>query len=135
MGVQRSVASRNAQLDAFEATVGTTPLLRIYSGTVPANVAAAATGTLLAEITLPSDWMDAASGGTKSKSGTWSELTASASDDAGYYRIYDSTGTTCHEQGECTDTAGTGPMKLSSITITAGFPVTVATYVITAGNP
>jgi hypothetical protein len=134
MAVQRSVDARNAALDSFETTVGTTPLLRIYSGSMPANAAAAATGDLLCEITLPSDWLSAASSGTKSKSGTWAELTADDDGTAGYYRIYESTGTTCHEQGECTDTGGAGPMKLSSTTIVAGQPVTIATYVITAGN-
>lgn len=134
MAVQRSVASRNAQLDAFETTVGTTPLLRIYSGAMPADCATAASGTLLAEMTLPSDWLAAASSGSKAKSGTWSDATANATGTAGYYRIYDSTGTTCHEQGECTDTAGAGPMKLSSTSIVSGEPVTIATYTITAGN-
>lgn len=134
MGVQRSVAARNAQLDAFEVVVGTDPLLRIYSGSMPANCAAAATGTLLMEATLPTDWLAAASSGSKAKAGTWSDGAANASGTAGYYRIYDNTGTTCHEQGECTDTGGAGPMKLSSTAIVAGEPVTIATYAITAGN-
>ena len=72
MAVQRSVAARNAALDAFETTVGTAPLLRIYSGSMPANCATAASGTLLMEATLPSDWLAAASSGSKAKSGTWS---------------------------------------------------------------
>lgn len=134
MAVQRSVAARNAALDAFETTVGTAPLLRIYSGSMPANCATAASGTLLMEATLPSDWLAAASSGSKAKSGTWSDSAANASGIAGYYRVYDSTGTTCHEQGECTDTGGAGPMKLSSTSIVSGEPVTIATYTITAGN-
>jgi hypothetical protein len=78
--------------------------------------------------------MAAASGGTKAKSGTWEDLLANATNTAGYFRIYDSTGTTCHMQGECTDTAGAGPMKLSSTAIVSGEPVTVATFVLTDGN-
>ena len=78
MAVQRSVTARNAALDAFETAVGTAPLLRIYSGSMPANAAASATGTLLAEMTLPSDWLAAASSGSKSKSGTWTDATANA---------------------------------------------------------
>jgi hypothetical protein len=133
MGLQYSVDVRDARLDAIESEIGTAPILRIYSGSMPADCAAAATGTLLAEMTLPSDWMDAASSGSKVKAGTWS---ANAVDDgtAGYFRIYDSTGTDCGMQGECTDTAGAGPMKLSTTTITDGEPVTVATFTITGGN-
>ena len=73
MALQYSVTVRNAQLDAVETTVGTAPLLRIYSGSAPANCAAAASGTLLAEATLPSDWMAAASSGSKALSGTWQD--------------------------------------------------------------
>lgn len=134
MGLQYSVAVNNARLDAIETTIGASPILRILSGAMPANCAAAETGTILAEMTLPSDWLAAASGGTKSKSGTWSDLTANATGTAGYYRIYNSAGTVCGEQGECTDTAGAGPMKLSTTSIVAGEPVTVATYTKTAGN-
>ena len=40
MALQYSVTVRNAQLDAVETTVGTAPLLRIYSGSAPANCSA-----------------------------------------------------------------------------------------------
>jgi ABC-type Fe2+-enterobactin transport system substrate-binding protein len=43
--------------------------LRIFSGSIPANCAAADAGTLLATITLPSDWLAAASGTTKVNTG------------------------------------------------------------------
>lgn len=100
---QFSVTVRDARLDVIESTIGTAPLLRIYSGTPPANAAAALSGnTLLAEITLPSDWMAAASGGSKAKSGTWTDSSANNSGTATFYRIYDSGGTTCHEQGTVT---------------------------------
>lgn len=52
-----SVAVRNAMLDAYESTIGTAPLLRFYSGAMPATAADTTTGTLLASITLPSDWL------------------------------------------------------------------------------
>lgn len=72
MALQYSVAVNNARLDAIESTIGTSAKLRIYTGSAPANAAAAATGTLLIEIALPSDWMAAASSASKSKAGTWS---------------------------------------------------------------
>ena len=55
MAVQFSTAVRNAWLDTTESTIGTSPKLQIRTGAQPANCAAAATGTLLAEITCPAD--------------------------------------------------------------------------------
>ena len=134
MALQYSTAVRDAQLDALETTVGTSAILRIYSGAMPANCATAASGTLLAEMTLPSDWMAAASGGTKAKSGTWSDASANAAGTAGYYRILDSTGTTCHVQGTVTLTSGGGDMELDNTNIAVGQTITVNTYTLTAGN-
>ena len=102
MTVQKSVAVNNARLDANETAVGTAPKLRFYSGAQPANCAAARTGTLLAELTLPSDWMNAASSGTKTKLGTWSGTGAAGAGGGtviGHYALMDSAGSTCHEQG------------------------------------
>lgn len=101
MALQYSVGVRNAQLDAVETTVGTSAILRIRSGSVPASCATADSGTVLATMNLPSDWMAAASSGSKSLSGTWQDTSADATGTAGHYRIYDSTGTTCHVQGTC----------------------------------
>lgn len=95
---QNSDTVRNARNDAWETAIGTGPLLRIRTGSQPANCAASRTGTVLVSMTLPSDWMGNSASGVKSKSGTWSG-TASASGTAGHYEIMDSTGTTCHEQG------------------------------------
>jgi hypothetical protein len=134
MTLQLSVAVRNDMLDAIEAEIGTGPVLRIFSGGMPANAAAASSGTLLAEMTLPADWLTAAASGVKSKDGIWSDLSANASGTAGYFRIFESTGTTCHIQGVCTDSAGAGPMKLSTTTVTATEPVTVASFTLTAPN-
>jgi len=134
MSIQRSVASRNAQLDAFETTVGTSPILEHRSGSPPANCAAADTGTLLASMTLPSDWLAAASGGQKAKSGTWQDLSANADGTVGHYRIKDSTGTTCHEQGTVTVTGGGGDMTVDDVTFVTGQSVTVTGYTLTAGN-
>lgn len=134
MALQYSVTVRNAQLDAVETTVGTAPLLRIYSGSAPANCAAAASGTLLAEATLPSDWMAAASNGSKALSGTWQDASANAAGTAGHWRLYDSGGTTCHAQGTVTATGGGGDMTLDNTSIASGQSVTITSFTITAGN-
>jgi hypothetical protein len=134
MALQYSVTVRNAQLDAVETTVGTAPLLRIYSGSAPANCAAAASGTLLAEATLPSDWMAAANSGSKALSGTWQDASANATGTAGHWRLYDSGGTTCHAQGTVTATGGGGDMTLDNTSIASAQSVTITSFTITAGN-
>lgn len=101
MSQQFSVAVRNAMLDIIEATTGTAARLRCYTGAPPANCAAAATGTLVIDMTLPSDWMNAAASGQKTLLGSWTASGAAVpgTGTVGYYRIWDSTVTTCHEQG------------------------------------
>jgi hypothetical protein len=133
MTLQRSVAVRDAQLNAVETAIGTTPKLQVRTGAQPANCAAADSGTLLCEIDLPSDWMAAAASGSKAKAGTWLG-TGVAAGDAGHYRIKDSTGTTCHEQGSITATAGGGDATMDNITVSVGMPVVVNSFAWTAGN-
>lgn len=134
MALQYSVSVRNAQLDALETTCGASAILRIRSGTVPANCAAADSGTVLATINLPSDWMAAASSGSKAKSGTWEDTSADATGTAGHWRLYASDGTTCHAQGTITATGGGGDMTLDNTSINSGQAVTVTSFTISAGN-
>lgn len=97
--MQFSIAVRNAMLDAIEATIGASAILKIRSGAPPADCATADSGTVLATLNLPADWMAAASGGSKAKSGTWEDASGDASGTAGHYRVYASNGTTCGSQG------------------------------------
>lgn len=134
MTLQYSVAVRNAKLDAVETTIAASAILKIRSGAVPANCATADSGTVLATLALPSDWMAAASGGSKAKSGTWSDATADAAGTAGHFRIYASDGTTCHAQGTITATGGGGDMTIDNTSIAAGQQVDVTGFTLTAGN-
>lgn len=131
MALQYSVAVNNARLDAVETTTGATAKLRIYTGAAPANCAAAATGTLLVDMTLPADWMAAASSGSKAKAGTWSG-TGVAAGTAGYFRIVDNAGTTAHIQGTCG--IGTGDLQLDNTNIAISQTVTVNTFTLNAAN-
>jgi len=134
MALQLSTTVRNARLDTIESTIGTAPLLRIYSGSMPADCATAASGTLLAEMTLPSDWLANAGSGQKAKSGTWQDSSANATGTAGYFRIYDSGGTTCHLQGTVTATGGGGDLTLDNTSIATAQSVTVSTFTLTDAN-
>lgn len=134
MALQYSVAVRNSKLDAVETAVGTSAVLKIRTGSAPANCAAADSGTVLATVTCPSDWMAAASGGTKALSGSWTDSSADASGTAAHFRLYASDGTTCHAQGTVTATGGGGDMTLDNVIFSAGQAFTVTTFTLTAGN-
>jgi hypothetical protein len=135
MTVQYSVGVRNARLDAVESTIGVSAILKIRTGAPPINCAAADSGSVLATVNLPSDWMAAAAAGAKSKSGTWQDLSADAAGTAGHFRIYDSGGVNCHMQGTCTITAGGGDMILDNTNFAVGQVFTVVNFILTAGNP
>jgi hypothetical protein len=134
MAFQFSTTVRNAWLDQIESTIGTAPILRIRSGTVPANCGTADAGTVLAEMTLPSDWLAAASGGSKALAGTWQDASANATGTAGHFRIYDSGGSTCHIQGTVTATGGGGDMTLDNTSINSAQQVNVTGFTLNAGG-
>jgi hypothetical protein len=132
MALQYSSAIYLARLDQIEVSAGTSPLLRIFSGAAPANCAAIDSGTLLATLTLPLDWMNAASGTTKTLLGSWTG-TASGGSAATptHFRIWNSGATVCHVQGTCG--IGTGDLQVNG-TITTGQTVTVTSFTVTAAN-
>ena len=134
MAVQLSTTVRNARLDVIETTIGTAPVMRIRTGAQPANCAAARTGTVLATLTLPSDWLAAASSGSKALSGTWQDLLADAAGTAAHFEIMDSTVTTCHMQGSVTATGGGGDLTITNTTIAINDPITVSTFSLTDAN-
>lgn len=134
MALQYSVAVRNARLDAVESTTGASAVLKIRTGAAPASCATADSGTVLASLSLPSDWMAAASGGTKVKSGTWEDTSADNTGTAAHFRLYASDGTTCHAQGTVTATGGGGDMTVDNVSFASGQAFTVTGFTLTAGN-
>lgn len=134
MALQYSTALRNAQLDAIETTIGVSAVLKIRTGAAPANVAAADSGTVLATLSLPADWMAAASSGSKSMSGTWQDASADNTGTAAHWRLYASDGTTCHAQGTVTAGGGGGDLTVDNVSFSAGQAFSVTSFTITAGN-
>lgn len=120
----------------IESLVGTSPKLQLRSGAPPANCAAVDTGTLLCEMTLPSDWLGAASAGAVSKSGTWSGTGATgiSPTNAGHFRVKDSAGTVCGLQGTVTLTAGGGDLTMDNPSIADGQAVSVNSWSYTQGG-
>ena len=125
-----STAARNARLDALETVIGTSPKLQIRTGSPPADCATASSGTLLVELSLPSDWMNNAANASMLLKGTWTG-TASASGTPGYFRIVDTPGTTTHVQG--TALVGSGDVNLDEA-ITSGQTITYNTFSLTDAN-
>lgn len=123
MAIQFSVAVRNARLDAIESAIGVSPTLEIRSGAPPVNAAAADTGTVLATLALPSDYMAAASAGSKQLLGTWQDLAADATGIAGHFRLKQ--GATTHMQGTITATGGGGDMLLDNTSLATGQQFTI----------
>jgi hypothetical protein len=134
MALQLSMAVRNARLDAIETTIGTSAIMRIRTGAAPADCGTADSGTVLATLNLPSDWLAAASGGSKAKSGTWQDASADAAGTAAHFRIYDSGGSTCHLQGTVTATGGGGDLEVQNTSFASGQQVTVTGFTLTDGN-
>lgn len=134
MTLQMSTAVRNARLDAIETAIGVSAVLKIRVGTVPANVGTADSGAVLATITLPSDWMNAASGGTKTMLGTWQDASADAAGVAGHFRIYASDGTTAHLQGTVTLTGSGGDMTVDNTNFAAAQQFNITGFTLTEGN-
>lgn len=141
MALQYSTTLRSNQLDQIEVTVGDgvgvdNPVLQIFTAGVPASCAAADSGSMIVEITLPDNWMAAAANGIVAK-GTDAWLgTASlvGTNVPGHFRIKNSAKTVCHIQGTVSGAGGGGDMILADTTVDEGDAVRVESFTITAGN-
>ncbi len=134
MAIQLAVATRNARLDAIETEAGASAILKIRTGAQPANCAAADSGTVLATLNLPADWMAAAANGSKAMSGTWQDASADATGTAAHFRLYKSDGVTCVMQGSITGTGGGGDMELDNTSLAVGQQFTITAFTLTDGN-
>ena len=134
MAIQLSINVRNARLDAIETAVGTSAVLKIRTGAQPATCATADSGAVLATFNLDSDWMAAASSGTKAKAGTWQDTSADNAGTADHFRLYASDGVTCHMQGSVSATGGGGDIELDNDVIGSGQQVTITSFTLTDGN-
>ena len=132
MTLDLAVAVQNAMLDAIETAVGTSAVLKIRTGAAP-GIGSADSGTVLATMSLPSDWMAAASSNSKAMSGTWEDSSADNDGTAAHFRIYQSDGTTQMIEGTCGD-VGTEDLVLDNAEIASGQQVTITGFTLAAGN-
>lgn len=114
MAIQQSDTQKHAKLDAIATTWGATPKFRIYSGTAPADESTALSGnTLLAEFTLTPQ---TAASGSKAMIASTQTTTGAATGTASFYRVYNSAGSTCYEQGTVATSGGDATIDNTSIT-------------------
>ncbi len=123
MAITTNTTFKNTVLDGFDSAFNS-GTLEIRTGSAP-GAGNAATGTVLATITLPADALAAASGGTKGKNGTWQDASADATGTAAHWRM---TGGSNIVEGTVTATGGGGDMELDSTSITAGQTVTITAF-------
>jgi hypothetical protein len=134
MTVQWDTGIRDAVVTAWKTELSTSFYIRIYTGSQPANVGTAASGTLLVEFQTDATPIGTASSGAISLNDLPLSVAAvaGAPSNAGYYRLYLSNGTTCKEQGSVTATGGGGDMTIDNISIALGQTVQVTAYTKTA---
>lgn len=132
MALQFATSVRNALLDAIETDTGVSAVLKIRTGAAPATCATADSGTVLATLNLPSDYMAAAASGSKAKLGTWEDTAADAAGTAAHFRLYKTDGTTCQIQGTVTATGGGGDLTLDNTNIAVGQTITITSFTLTA---
>lgn len=97
--IQRSSGTRDDMNTALISRLGASGRCRLYTGAMPANCAAARTGTLLADIILPATPLQTASGVLSKTASAWS-VAAVAAGVAGYYSLINNGTSECIEQGE-----------------------------------
>lgn len=106
--------------------------IKIYTGTAPTDVDAAATGTLLGTLTLGTpafgNAVDAAPGATATANAITGDTSADATGTAGYFRAATSGG-----QDRVQGTCGTSDadMILNSVSITAGAAIDATSWTVT----
>lgn len=107
--------------------------LRIYTGAQPADPTQAATGTLLVDFTLGDPAFAGATDGVSGATATGNTVApvpASNTGTAAWFRIVDSNDVAILD-GDVTDTAGTGSLKVSSTAIIQAIDVSVVSMTFT----
>lgn len=131
MAWQFSVALRTNRIGQLQSTVGSAGVMKIFSGSEPANCAASDPSGLLCTISLPATFLTSSSG-VATLTGIWS-ASASSTGTAACFRIYDSSGN-CHMQGNITVTGSGGDMQFDSTSFNSGQTIVITTYTGTDAN-
>ena len=128
-----AVASVDSVVDLLDAGAGA-GTIKIYTGTPPADVATAASGTLLGTLTLS----DPAFGGAVDVPGSTlaratasaitSDTSADAAGTAGWFRAADSDGLAIIDGDITTVAVGTGAMTMTSTTVDLSDTISISAW-------
>jgi hypothetical protein len=131
MATRIATASRNVAADAVvdRLDAGGAGTVEIRTGTQPATAEDAATGTLLATLTLPNPAFGSAAAGVATANAI-AAVAAVATNTAGWFRAKSGGGATVLD-GSCTATGGGGDMQLNSTSLTSGVNVQITSWVVT----
>ena len=131
MALQFSTTLRDDMLTEFGVAVGASGTLLIYTGGVPANCAASATGTLLATETLSATPFGTASAGAVILNGLTITANAGNTGTAGYFRMLDGS-SNCHMQGTCGLSGSGADLIFDNTSLVSGQAVNITGFTLTA---
>jgi hypothetical protein len=123
----QSNATRNTHVDAIKVLFNS-GTIRIYSGAAPATPQDAATGTLLATVTMPSTAFGANDGTGGATANAISAVMAGNSGTAGYARAVKSDGTTVIM--DLTVGTSGADFNINALAIAAGASVSVTSFTL-----
>jgi hypothetical protein len=127
-----AVTVKNSRLGTITTAISTSGLLRVYTGTQPANPdTTLASNTLLAQLALSSTFAAAASGGVLTASAITADSSADNTGTATWGTLCTSGGTRIVDFSVGTSGAD---MNLNTTSIVSGAQVSVTSLTITAGN-
>lgn len=134
MATKISDAARNAALNAIRDLIdagAAAGQIKIYTGAQPSGgPGAAATGTLLAELTCSDPCAPAAAAGVLTFSAITQDSSVNATGTAGWFRIQDSNGNGVID-GDITATGGGGDLTFDSVNFIAGGTCQITTLTLT----
>ena len=125
--MQYSTTTRNRIRDAYVAAFPEGAVLQYRSGP-PAGVTEAASGTLIAEMTLPASPFTLTDGEV-TRNGTWEDPTANAAGTIGHYRL---TNGSDIEEGTVTAPGGGGDATVDNPVVALGQRIITTTWTRTA---
>lgn len=131
MALQYSTTHRTNNVGDIATQIGTSGVLKIWSGSAPANCGTADTGTLLASLTCNATAFGSASSGVLTANAITS-ATAGNTGTAGYFRIYPSSPTTTNAVVQGAIGTSGSDLNLSSTAISSGQTVSISSMTITA---
>lgn len=132
MALSFATSLRNGRLDRTNTDLGASSLIRIYSGTVPANVGTAlGAQVLLSELACSATAFAAAASGALTANAVSNDAGADAAGTGTFFRHRTSAGVAVIQ-----GTVGTtgADLNLNTVTFSVGLVVSVTSYVINEAN-